>query len=97
MHIQPPSGNSGVFAVKLHLILKYLLKPKLEFITCDFNVNFFIVSSSAQQLTYFLQSYNLFHITEFITWMTKDSSSATDIILITAESNHSRYFDYWAL
>jgi len=47
-----PSGNFGEFAVQLDLILKYLQKPKLEFIICGaFNANFFIVSSSAQQLT----------------------------------------------
>ena len=37
-----PSGNFGEFVVQLDLILKYLQKPKLEFIMCgDFNVNFF--------------------------------------------------------
>ena len=36
-----PSGNFGEFAVQLDLILKYVYKPKLEFIICgDFNVNF---------------------------------------------------------
>ena len=54
-----PSGNFGEFAIQLQLILKYLHKPKLEFIICgDFNVNFFIDSSSAQQLTLLLRSYN---------------------------------------
>jgi hypothetical protein len=47
-----PSGNFGEFAVQLDLILKYLHKPKVEFLICgDFNENFLIVSSSAQQLT----------------------------------------------
>ena len=47
-----PSGNFGETVVQLDLILKYLYKPKLEFIICgDFSVNFFIDSSSTQQLT----------------------------------------------
>ena len=47
-----PSVNFGEFAVQLDLILKFLYKPKLEYIICsDFNVNFLIDSSSAQQLS----------------------------------------------
>ena len=35
------SGDFGEFVVQLDLILKYLYKPKVEFIICgDFNVNF---------------------------------------------------------
>jgi len=75
--IQIPSGNFDEFAVHLDLILKYVYKPKVEFIICgDFNVNFLIDSGSAQQLTLLLQSYNLFHIIDFPTRMTKVSSSA---------------------
>jgi hypothetical protein len=48
-----PSGNFGEFVVQLDLILKYVYKPKLEFIICGyFNVNFLIDSSFAQQLTF---------------------------------------------
>jgi len=60
-----------------------------EIICCvcgDFNVNFFIGSSSAQQLTLHLQSYNLFHTTDFPPGTTKVSSSAMDNIFI----NYSR-------
>ena len=75
------SGNFGEFAVQLDLILKYLHKSKVEFIICcDFNVNFLIPSSSAQQLTLLLQSYNLFHTIYFLTRMTKVSSLAIDNI-----------------
>jgi hypothetical protein len=36
-----PSGNFGEFAVQLNLILKYLYKPKVEFIICgDFKSKF---------------------------------------------------------
>jgi hypothetical protein len=56
-----PCGNFGEFVVQLDLILKYLQKPKLEFIMCgDFNVNFFIDSSSAQQLTLLCNLINCF-------------------------------------
>ena len=79
-----PNGKFGEFAVQLDLILKYLQKPKAEVIMCgDFNANFFIDSSSAQQLILLLQSYKLFHITDFTT-RTQDSSSAIDNI----------FFDY---
>ena len=78
-----PSGNFGEFAVQLDLILKCLYKPKVEFIICgNFNENFLIVSSSAQQLTLLLQSYDLCHIIDFPTGTTKVSSSATDNIFI---------------
>jgi len=78
-----PSGNFGEFAVLLDLILKYLHKPKVEFIIYgDLNVNFLIDSSSAQQLTLLLQSCNFFHIIDFPTRMTKVSNSATDNIFI---------------
>ena len=78
-----PSGNFGEFSVQLDQILKSLYKQKLEYIICsDFNVNFLIDSSSAQQLTLLLQSFNLFHITDFPTRMTKESSSAMDNIFI---------------
>jgi len=71
------------FAIKLDLILKFLYKQKLEYVICsDSNVNFLIDSSSAQQLTLLLQSYNLFHITDFPTRMTKISFSAMDNIFI---------------
>jgi len=55
------------------------------FICCacgEFNANIFIDSNSAQQLTLLLQSYNLFHITDFPAGMTKFSSSAIDNIFI---------------
>jgi hypothetical protein len=56
-----PSGNFGEFAVKLDLILKYLHKPKVQFVICgDFSVKFLTHSSSAQQLTLLLQSYTCF-------------------------------------
>ena len=46
-----PSGNFGEFTVKLFLILKFLYKPKGEFIIYgDFNINILTDSSSAQQL-----------------------------------------------
>jgi len=78
-----PSGNFGEFSLLLDLILKYLHKPKVEFIIYgDFNVNFLIDSSSAWQLTLLLQSYNLFHIIDFPTRTTKVSSSAIDNIFI---------------
>jgi hypothetical protein len=75
-----PSGDFGEFAVQFDLILKYLQKPKFEFMCGDFNLNFFIDSSSVQQLRLLLQSYKLFHIIDFPTRMTKDSSSAIDNI-----------------
>ena len=41
MHTQSPSGNVGEFAIQPDQILKYLYKPKVEFIICgDFNVDF---------------------------------------------------------
>ena len=51
---RPPIGNVGAHAVQLDLILKYLYKPKLEFIICgDFNVNLLIDSSwSTTSLTF---------------------------------------------
>ena len=80
-----PNGKFGEYAIQRDLILKYLYKPKLEFICADFNVYFLIDSSSAQQLTLLLQSCNLFHIIDFPT-RTYDSSSAIDKIFI----DHSR-------
>jgi hypothetical protein len=78
-----PSEKFGEFAVQLDLILKYLYTPKLEFICGDFNIIFLIDSLSfAQQLTLLLHSHNLFHIADFPTRTTKDSSSATDNIFI---------------
>jgi hypothetical protein len=51
-----PSGGFGGFVAQLDLILKYLYKPKVEFIICgDFNINFLIYSSSVQQLALILQ------------------------------------------
>ena len=82
-----PSGNFGEFAIQLDLILKHLYKPKLEFIICgDFNVNLLIESSAARQLTLLLQSYNLFHVTDFATGTAKVSCSTIDNIFI----NYSR-------
>ena len=87
MHTQSPSGNVGEFAIQPDQILKYLYKPKVEFIICaDLNVNLLTDSSTAQQLTLLLQSYNLFHITDFPTTTTKVSSSATDNIFIDYSS-----------
>jgi hypothetical protein len=78
-----PSGNFGEFAIQLDLTLKYLYKLKVGFIVFgDFNENFLIVSSSAQQLTLLLQSYDLCHIIDFPTGTTKVSSSATYNIFI---------------
>jgi exonuclease III len=49
------SGNFGEFVEQLDLILKYLYKSEFEFVICgDFNVNFLIDSSSAQQLIFLL-------------------------------------------
>jgi hypothetical protein len=48
----------------------------------DFNVNFLIDSSSAQQLSFLLQSYNLFHVVDSPTRMTKDLGTAIDNIFI---------------
>jgi len=77
-----PSGNIGKFAVQIDLILKYSYTPKLEYICGDFNVNFLIYSSSAEQPTLLLQSYILFHTFDFPTRMTKDSNSASDNLYI---------------
>jgi len=81
------SGNFGEFAVQLDLILKYLYKSKVEFIICGYlNVNFLIDSSSAQQLTLLLQSYNLFHVIDFPTRTTKSSvRPLLTFLSITAE------------
>jgi hypothetical protein len=78
-----PSGNVREFLEQLDLILKYLYKPKFEFIICgDFNVNLLIDSSPVQQLILLMQSYNLFHITDFPTRTTKGSNTAIDNICI---------------
>jgi hypothetical protein len=78
-----PSGNFGEFLEQLDLILEYLYKPKIEFIICgDFNVTFLIDASPVQQLILLMQSYKLFHIVDFPTRTTKDSSTAIDNIFI---------------
>ena len=83
MLIHISCGNFGEFVEQLDLILKYLYKPKFEFVICgDFNVNFLIDSSSARQLIFLLQSYNLFHVVDFPTRTTKDSGTAIDNIFI---------------
>jgi len=83
------SGNFGKFSVQLDLILKYLYKPIVEFSICgDLIVNFLIDSSSAQQLTLLLQSYNLFYVI-VTARMTEVSSSAIDNIFIDYSRKNS--------
>ena len=71
---------------------------KLECIICsDSNVNFLINSSSARHLTLILQSYNLFHITDFPTRMTKISFSAVDNIFFDYTRINSFQVSSWLM
>jgi hypothetical protein len=78
-----PCGSFDEFAEQLEILLKYLFKPKSKIILCgDFNVNFLVNSSTAHHMISLCQSYNLFHVVDFPTRITKDSSSAIDNILM---------------
>jgi exonuclease III len=57
-----PSGNFEYFIKMLDKVLKFLHKPKTEFLICgDFNVNFLEENGCKRQLVLLLQSYNTFH------------------------------------
>jgi hypothetical protein len=67
----------------LDKVLKFLHKPKSEFLICgDFNVNFLEENGHKRQLVLLLQSYNAFHTVQFPTRVTKTSSSAIDNIFL---------------
>jgi hypothetical protein len=77
-----PSGNFDYFIQRLDKVLKFLHKPKCEFLVCgDFNVNFLDESAYKRKLVLLLQSYNAYYIVEFPTRITETSTSAIDIFL----------------
>jgi hypothetical protein len=78
-----PCGNFQYFVNMLDRVLKFLCKPKNEFIICgDFIVNFLEECGRKMQLALLLQSYNTFHTVQFPTRITETTSFAIDNIFI---------------
>jgi hypothetical protein len=63
-----PSGNFNQFLNLPDTTLKYVYRPKIEFILHgDLNVNYLVDSNHKFQLSVLLQSYKLAHVTDFPT------------------------------
>jgi hypothetical protein len=85
-----PSGNCDHFLNTLDIVCKSLYKPKIEFILCgDFNVNFLEDGGLKMQLALLMQPCNIFHIVEFPTRISKNTSTATNNIFIDNTRSNS--------
>jgi hypothetical protein len=77
-----PSGDFGNFLRLLDSTLKYLQKPKTEFVICaDINVDYITDNHWKKQLSLLLNTYNLFHMVGFPTRVIRNLGTAIDNIL----------------
>jgi len=82
-----PTGDFNQFFKKLDGTLKYLYKPKTEFLICgDINMDYFLESEWKKHLSSLLTTYNLSHTVDFATRIQNESSTAIDNIFV----NNSR-------
>ena len=78
-----PVGDFSRFLKNLDDTLKYLHKPKVEFLICgDINTDYLLESNRKKQLSSLLATYNLFYTVNFATRLQKKSSTATDNIFV---------------
>ena len=78
-----PTGDFNQFLKKLDDTLKYLYKPKTEFLICgDINANYLLESSRKKHLSPLLKTYNLSHAVNFATRIRNKSSTAIDNIFV---------------
>jgi len=74
-----PTGDFNHFLKKLDDTLKYLYKPKAEFILCgDINTDYLHDSNRKKYLSSLLTSYNLSHTVYFATRIQTKSSKTID-------------------
>jgi endonuclease/exonuclease/phosphatase family metal-dependent hydrolase len=63
--------------------LKYLYKPKTEFLLCgDINTDYLLDSNQKKYLSSLLTTYNLFHRVDFATRIQNKSGTAIDNIFV---------------
>jgi hypothetical protein len=87
-----PTGEFNQFIKNLDDTLKYLYKPKAEFLICgDINTNYLIESNVKNQLSSLLTTYNLSNIVDFATRIQKKSSTAIDNIFVDNSTLKSSY------
>jgi exonuclease III len=78
-----PTGDFNQFLKKLDDTLKYLHKPKTEFLLCgDINIDYLLESNRKKHLSSLLTTYNLSHSVDFATRMQNKSSTAIDNIFV---------------
>ena len=78
-----PIGDFNQFLKKLDDTLKYLYKPKAEFLLCgNLNTDYLHDSNRKKYLSSLLTTYNLSHTVDFATRIQNKSSTATDYIFV---------------
>jgi hypothetical protein len=78
-----PTGDFNQFLKKIDDTLKYLYKPKTEFLICgDINTVYLLESSRKKHLFSLLTTYNLSHTVDFATRMQNKSSTTIDNIFV---------------
>jgi hypothetical protein len=76
-----PTGDFNRLTENLDDTLKYLYKPKTEFLICgDINTYYLTESNQKKQLSLLLTTYNLSHTVNFATRKQNRSSTAIDNI-----------------
>jgi exonuclease III len=75
-------GKLGTFLNKLELIMQKLMMKCKTFILCgDWNINFFQTSSHTKELNNLLLRYNLKHIVNVPTRITKITETLLDVLI----------------
>jgi endonuclease/exonuclease/phosphatase family metal-dependent hydrolase len=78
-----PTGDFNQFVKKLDETLKYLYKPKTEFLICgDINTDYLLESNRKKCLSSLLTTYNLSHTIDFATRMQNKPSTAIDNVFM---------------
>jgi hypothetical protein len=78
-----PSGDSGHFLRLFDSTLKYLQKPKTEFVICGvINVDYTTDNDQKKQLSLLLNTYNLVHTVDFPKRVIHNLGTATDNIFV---------------
>jgi hypothetical protein len=77
-----PDGKLGTFLNKLELIIQKLMMKFKTLILCgDWNINFFQTSSHTKELNNLLLRYNLKHIVNVPTRITKITATLLDVLI----------------
>jgi endonuclease/exonuclease/phosphatase family metal-dependent hydrolase len=78
-----PIGDFNLFLKKLDDSLKYLYRPRTEFLLCgDINTDYLLESNRKKHFFSLLTTYNLFHTVDFATRIQNKSSTAIDNIFV---------------